>query len=195
MMGRTRRIVVIGIAVALASLGAFYGILVYRQDLPPPGHLLVVRATDVVVSDAPEGVGIPADFGPHCAPARFVPWAGLVIEIASFPRDAIGVVLIEYEPMTPFLTVGEGVGLAFILPDDGAPIRSAVNESVLLFSIRAAGASALVDGKLIRPGAVERATYATPVSIDGDLWTVTESYALLNLGWIPVSVRPPPLCA
>lgn len=160
-------------------------------------HLLVVRATNAVTSDAPAGTLIPADFGPHCAKAQWAQSGALIVDSDTIPADATGVMYVRYEP-DGTLTSTSGDRVAVLFFRTSAPqfdVVSVVDGSHALFTLRERNSTLLVDGTEYGAGRMFQGAFTTPVTVGTNTWLVQEAYTITSLGFTTVTVQPAQPCA
>ena len=196
-MQRGTKIVIVLIIVA----SVFAGVTLYAESTLREAfqkHLLVVRATDVVTSNAPFGRGLPADFGPRCANASFAQSGALILDSDIIPANATGVVYVKYEPDDSFApTRGPGyrVELFFFRSDARAfDIVSTVNVNRTLFRMEDRNASLLIDNVAYGAGQQYRFAFGTGVQYAEFTYLVTETFTVTSLGFTTVTVQPPQPC-
>ncbi len=195
-MNRGTKIVIALIIVA----SVFAGVTLYAESALRQAfqrQLLVVRATDVVTSNAPAGTLTAADVGPQCAKAQFAQSGALIIQSDAIPARATGVVYIRYEPDATFTsTSGDRVALRFFTA--AAPrtdIVSVVDNGTVLFSMEDRNSTLFIGGTGFGTGRAYRAMFTTPVTVGPDTWTVREGYTITSLGFTTITVQPPQACA
>lgn len=156
---------------------------------------LVLRATDVLSTDAPDGA-VPADLGPHCAPALWAQSGALIVDSDLIPADATAVLYVEYRTDRVFPTTGGGVAVFFFR---GAgpmlDVHSAVDNATVLFTLEDRNSTMVQGGTEYAAGQAFQGTYTVPVTIGADTWHVTERYTVTSLGVAAVTVQPPTPCA
>ncbi len=194
-MQRGTKIVIVLIVVA----SLFAGVTLYVESTLRQAfqrQLLVVRATDVLGSNAPPGTLV-ADFGPHCAKAQFAQSGALIVQSDAIPAGATGVVYIRYEPDATFAsTSGDRVALRFFTA--AAPrtdVVSVVDNGTVLFPMENRNSTLFIGGTGFGAGQAYRATFTTPVTVGPDTWAVREDYTVTSLGFTTITVQPPQACA
>jgi len=195
-MNRGTKIVIALIIVA----SVFAGVTLYAESALRQAfqrQLLVVRATDVVTSNAPAGTLITADFGPHCARAQFAQSGALIVQSDAIPAGATGVVYIRYEPDATFTsTGGDRVALRFFTAAvPRVDVVSVVDNGTVLFPMENRNSTLFVGGTGFGAGQAYQAMFTTPVTVGPDTWTVREDYTVTSLGFTTVTVQPPQACA
>ncbi len=193
----TKTVIVMIVAATVFAAGTLYVTL--RLQESASRQLVLVRATVDVTTDAPPTAAIPADFGPDCAPARFLPSGALEINSDTLPPDAMGVVYLEYRPIGPFATKSAGIALLFFRSgNNAADIVSSVDRLRVLFRIHHGVNSTLVgiDGHAYYFGdPFFLKTFATPVTVGQSTWTVEESFSGVVVGPVEVRIVAPRPCA
>ena len=198
-MQRGTKIVIVLIIVA----SVFAGVTLYAESTLRQAfqrHLLVVRATAVLTTDAPSGAGIPADFGPHCAQAMFAQSGALVVDSDAIPTNATGVVYVKYEyprdaTFSPVSGGGDGVSVFFFRSDSTAiDIVSAVNSTRTFFRMEDRNSTLFVGGVAYAAGREFRATFTSAVTMGSNSWSAQEAYSITSLGFTTITVQPPQAC-
>ena len=189
------------VVIVIIAAAVFAGVTLYVESSLRAAfqrHLLVVRATNVVTSNAPSGRGIPADFGPHCAQASFAQSGALIINSDAIPANATGVVYVKYEPDGSFSPInggGDNVALFFFRTEAPAfDVASTVNASVTLVRMEQRNSTVLIGGTGYGAGQEFRSTFVTGIVHAGIAWTVTEAYTITSLGSTTVTVQPAQPC-
>jgi hypothetical protein len=194
-MQRGTKIVIALIVIA----SAFAAITLYAESNLRASfqkHLLVVRATNVVTSDAPTGTLIPADLGPHCAKAVWAQSGALIVDSDVIPADATGVAYIRYEPDGTFSSTGGNRVAVFFFRASGPEIgiASAADSARVLFRLGEQNSALLVNGTAYAVGQRFEGTYTTLAVVGTGTWRVQEAYTVTSLGTITVTVQPPQPC-
>lgn len=191
----TKTVIVLIVAAVVFAAGTLYVALLLRES--SSRRLLLVRVMVDVTTDAPPTTAIPADFGPHCAPARFAPSGALVVHGDVLPPDATGLVYLEYRQIGPFATFGSGIKLLFFRPSaPRADVVSSVKAALVLFAIEKLGSVLIVIDDLgydIGQPFVE--TFTTLVTVEQSKWSVQETFTGRNVGPVDVTAEAPGLCA
>lgn len=190
----TKTVIVLIVVAVVFAAGTLYVALLLRES--PSRRLVLVRVTVDVTTEAPQTTAISADFGPHCAPARFAPSGALVINSDAVPTDATGVVYLEYRPVGAFATSGSGIALLFFRPSTStADVVSSVDPARVLFTIGRLGSVGIViDDFLYDIGQSFVETFTTLVTVEQSTWSVQETFTGKNVGPVGVTVEAPGLC-
>jgi len=190
----TKTVIVLIVVAVVFAVGTLYVALLLRES--PSRRLVLVRVTVDVTTEAPQTTAISADFGPHCAPARFAPSGALVINSDVVPTDATGVVYLEYRPVGTFATSGSGIALLFFRPSTStADVVSSVDPARVLFTIGRLGSVGIViDDFLYDIGQSFVETFTTLVTVEQSTWSVQETFTGKNVGPVGVTVEAPGLC-
>ncbi len=193
-MQRGTKIVIVLIVVA----SVFAGVTLYAESTLRQAfqrHLLVIRATNTLSSNAPPGTLI-ADFGPHCAEAQFAQSGALIVQSDAIPPGATGVVYVRYEPDASFTsTSGDRVALRFFTAAASrVDVVSAVDNATVLFAMENRNSTLFIGGNAYGAGQPYDAVFTRPVTVGADTWTITEDYTVTSLGFTTVTVQPPQVC-
>ncbi len=156
---------------------------------------LVLRATDVLWTDAPNGT-VPADLGPQCPDAQWAFSGALIVNVPPLPTNTTGILYVQYTTNRTFNGTNQGGVAVFFFTgtDPFLDVASVANRGATLFTLEDRNSTMFVGGTEYAASQTFTGSYVTPVTVGSDTWRVWESYTVESLGVTTVTVQPPPTC-